>query len=229
MARIFTDNEIMEIYQNTVKLPLSYFSKYKKVPKCPLKSWNYDWQDNDCPRIFIVLDFKEWIEKYNIQPEHLACTCENEYELELIKYKNLTYLPYPQCDLHTLDIKEQFDFFLFNQTIEHLYNPLLAINNIFNSLIPGGYVFTSVPTINIPHSTPYHYGGHNPMGLTLLFKSAGFEIIELGQFGNLRYIYNIFEKQNWVGYNTLNINGEIENEELHVCQCWILARRPLTR
>jgi len=226
ISRGFTENEIQEIYEKKVKLPVSYFTKYLEVPPCPLKSWDYQWGNNDCPRIFIVLDFKEWVEKYKIQPEQMACTYEFDPELELISYKNLTVLTYPPHDLHAINFMQQFDFFLFNQTIEHLYNPLFAIQNIFRSLKPGGYVFTSVPTINIPHLTPFHYGGYNPMGLALLFISAGFEILEIGQFGNLRYIEYIFKNQGWGGYDTFNINGQIENEENNVCQSWILARRP---
>lgn len=225
--KLFSENEITKIYQTSIKLPPSYFNKYHVLPDCPVKLWNYKWSDHDCPRIFTILDFIEWIVKYNINPDSLACTYPSDPELEFLSYNKLTLIEYPPNDLHTINYKEQFDFFLFNQTIEHLYNPFLAISNIFNSLKPGGYVFTSVPTINIPHSTPIHYGGLNPMGLGMVFKSCGFDIVEIGQWGNFRYIQHIFNAHSWVGYDTLNINGRIENEERNVCQCWILARKPV--
>jgi hypothetical protein len=224
-TKLFSEDELIKIYETEVKLDPSYFIKYEKIPECPIKGWNYKWEDRDCPRIFIILDFKEWIIKHNITSDFLATTCNTDPELELIEYKQKTVIEYPPNDLHTINYHEQFDFFLFNQTIEHLYNPLIAIQNIYNSLKIGGYVFTSVPTINIPHMTPIHYGGYNPMGLAMLFKSCGFEIIEIGQFGNFRYIQHIFKNHNWCGYNTLNINGKITNEESNVCQCWILARK----
>jgi hypothetical protein len=65
------------------------------------------------------------------------------------------------------------------------------------------------------------------MGLALLFKSAGFEIIEIGQWGNFEYIQNLWGSQSWPGYNILNYNGTIINEESNVCQCWILAKKQL--
>jgi SAM-dependent methyltransferase len=131
---------------------------------------------------------------------------------------------YPPYDLHNIseNIKDEFDFFLFNQTIEHLYNPFEAIQQIYKIIKPGGYVFTSVPTINIPHNTPIHFNGFTPMGLAMLFKTANFEIIEMGQWGNINYITTLFSTHDWPGLNTLN---NISNEEKNVCQCWILARK----
>ena len=225
IMKLFTSDEIHQIYKEKVKLPKSYFNKYEFVPSCPVRMWNYSWGNHDFPRVWTILDFKEWIEKYNIKPESMAYTNSTDIELEFIESSNKTLLEYPPHDLHTLNIKEEFDFFLFNQTIEHLYNPFIAIENIYNSLKPGGYVFTSVPTINIPHLTPIHFNGYNPMGLAMLFKSAGFEIIEIGQWGNYDYIKNLWGSQGWTGYDTLNINGKITNEEANVCQCWILARK----
>jgi SAM-dependent methyltransferase len=175
------------------------------------------------------LDFKKWIAKHNIVPETIGYTCTTDPELEFISYTTSTYLPYPQFDRHTISTRHSsaFDFFLFNQTLEHLQNPFVAVKSIFDTLKPGGYCFTSVPTINIPHSTPYHYGGYNPMGLAAMFVHAGFEITEMGQWGNLKYLTTIFTRQSWVGYNTLNQNGRVSNEENNVCQCWILARKPM--
>ena len=119
-----------------------------------------------------------------------------------------------------------FDFFLFSQTLEHLYNPPLAIYNLYKIIAPGGYVFTSVPTINIPHSTPIHFGGYNPMGLATLFISAGFEIIEIGQWGNFDYIQHIFSFHSWPGFKEMERNGIVINEDRNVCHCWILAKKP---
>jgi SAM-dependent methyltransferase len=220
----------MELYITRVKLPRSYFTQYEKVPECPVKSWGYSWQNFDFPRVHTILDFRHWVSKHAITPHTIAYTCHTDPELEFISKQESVYLPYPQYDLHTISssYKEQFDFFLFNQTIEHLQNPYVAVKSIYDTLKPGGYCFTSVPTLNIPHTTPYHYSGYNPMGLALMFKQAGFEIVEIGQWGNLEYLTTIFSRQTWVGYNTLNHGGRVTNEELNVCQCWILARKDVS-
>lgn len=59
--------------------------------------------------------------------------------------------------------EEKHDFFMFHQTLEHVYNPWVVVENIGKNVSSGGYVFTSVPTINIPHSTPFHFTGIYPM------------------------------------------------------------------
>ena len=101
----------------------------------------------------------------------------------------------------------------------------MAVKNIYNTIKPGGYVFTSVPTLNIPHSTPIHFNGFNPMGLAMLFMSCGFEVIEIGQWGNYEYISKLWNKHSWPGYDELNHGGKVTNEEQNVCQCWILAKK----
>jgi SAM-dependent methyltransferase len=226
--KYFSENEIYNVFYNKVKHDDSYYKKYEKLPKCPIKSWNYSWQNFDFPRCWCVLDFKEWIEKYKINVETLGYTCDTDPELEFIQYKNKQLLDYPTFDLHTINnfFDNYFDFFLFNQTLEHLYNPFMAVESIYKVIKPGGYVFTSVPTINIPHSTPIHYNGFTPMGLATLFMSAGFEILEIGQWGNFEYINKLWSTHSWPGFEMLNHNGSVINEENNVCQCWILAKKP---
>jgi len=219
---MFSLEEITKIYNDKVKLPDSYFKKYEVMPKCPVKSYNYNWGHYDFPRSCCILDFIEWIEKHNIKIDHLGYTCDTDPELEFINPSKKTLLSYPQYDLHTLPFSNEFDFFLFNQTIEHLYNPFEAIKQIYETVKPGGYVFTSVPTLNIPHSTPIHFNGFNPMGLAMLFKTANFEIVEIGQWGNFEYISKLWQTHNWPGYINLN---KVTNEERNVCQCWILAKK----
>jgi SAM-dependent methyltransferase len=221
---MFSLEEVNKLYKEKVKLPESYFRKYSVLPNCPVRAFNYKWSHHDFPRNICILNFIEWINKYNIKIEHLGYTCDSDPELEFISPLKKTLLMYPPYDLHdiSLNIKNEFDFFLFNQTIEHLYNPFEAVKQIYNIVKPGGYVFTSVPTINIPHNTPIHFNGFTPMGLAMLFKSANFEIIEIGQWGNLEYITKMFSTHDWPGHNALK---NITNEEKNVCQCWILAKK----
>ena len=225
---MFSETDIINIYEKQVKLPDSYFKKYEKLPNCPVKVYNYNWDNKDFPRNWCVLDFIEWIDKHNIKNiKHLGYTYDIDPELEFLTCVDKTFISYPKYDLHELSnyFTDTFDFFVFNQTLEHLYNPFEAVKSIYKSIKINGYVFTSVPTINIPHSTPIHFNGFTPMGLAMLFKVAGFEIVEMGQWGNYEYIKRLFEKHEWPGYNHINENGIVINEERNVCQCWILAKK----
>jgi SAM-dependent methyltransferase len=224
---MFSESEISQLYINKVKLPESYFKKYETLPSCPVKMYNYSWKNHDFPRVWCILDFIEWTKKHNISIEHLGYTCDSDPELEFIFPSKKTLVSYPHYDLHTISnhFKNEFDFFLFNQTIEHLYNPFEAIKQIYEIVKPGGYVFTSVPILNIPHSTPIHFNGFNPMGLAVLFKTSNFEIIEIGQWGNYDYIQKLWGTHEWPCYNMLNNNNVVTNEERNVCQCWILVRK----
>jgi hypothetical protein len=224
---MFSSHDIERIYNEKVKLPASYFQKYKIVPPCPVPSYNYNWGNRDFPRVWCILDFIEWTKKHNITNVNHICYTSDDPELEFITSFKKTYAPYPAYDLHTISthFKNEFDFFIFNQTIEHLYNPFEAIKQIYETIKPGGYVFTSVPTLNIPHMTPIHFNGYTPMGLAMLFKTANFEIIEIGQWGNHNYINELWKTHNWPGYSQLQYNNIVTNEERDVCQCWILARK----
>jgi|TARA_B110000305_G_C19465813_1_gene657858 SAM-dependent methyltransferase len=229
----FTEPDLHLFYSNTVKKEQSYLQKYDVLSNDDkifldnfLSHINYRWDVRDYGRVRAVLDFHEWVNKFEIKPERIAYTDQDDPELKLINFKNSSSIHYngSNGDLHNIEYEDEFDFFLFNQTIEHLYNPFLCIYNIYKSLKPDGYVFTSVPTINIPHTTPIHYNGFNPMGLAMLFKSCGFNVLEIGQWGNYEYISKLFSNHQWPSYSSLSENG-IKNEERNVAQCWILAKK----
>jgi hypothetical protein len=225
---MITEDVIKRIYDTKVKLPNSYFKKYEYLPSCPVKLYNYSWSNRDFPRNWCVLDFKEWVDKYKINNVgHLGYTSNEDPELEFITFNKKTLCEYPEIDLHCISntYKNEFDFFIFNQTLEHLYNPFESIKQLYETIKPGGYVFTSVPTLNIPHMTPIHFNGFTPMGLAMLFTTANFEVIEIGQWGNYDYIKKLWETHSWPDYNELHRNNIVLNEEKNVCQCWILARK----
>jgi|TARA_R110000824_G_scaffold155445_3_gene328174 SAM-dependent methyltransferase len=230
-------SSINNLYNHRVRLPQSYFKKYEKVPEFPGKKdsggWNRrdGWKGHDFPRVWCILDFIEWIEEYNAHTSlggHIGFTCPDDPELEFVEgyFEKKSLIQYPKFNLHNeIEVPEKFDFFLFSQTLEHLYNTQLAIKNIKNAMNQNGLVFTSVPTINIPHMTPVHFGGLTPMGLAALFAINGFEVLKIGQWGNHDYICKMFGNHRWPDFYELsNENGEVSNEERNCCQCWILAR-----
>jgi hypothetical protein len=98
--------------------------------------------------------------------------------------------------------------------------------NLKEHLKEGGYMFTSMPTINIPHMLPFHYNGYTPLGLCMLMKSVGLEVVELGYWGNYDYISKLFKTHNWPSYEDLiDKDGNIPNEQNNEVQCWILVRK----
>jgi SAM-dependent methyltransferase len=230
----FTVQEVYDIYNKHCNLSYDYFIKYENI----LDFINHpDWDQiiykpvrTDFPRIWTILDFKEWIEKYNINPiNKLLVTCDDPEEFYL-KYNYKRKADYEvdrdKYDLHWMDLDEKdFDFLLFSQTLEHVWNPQMVMERIAAHVKPGGHVFTSVPTVNMPHMTPIHFQGFTPMGLVMLFIGAGFEVLEVGQFGNQDYTNYLFDK-GWPFWTDLiDKNNQIKNNPRQVAQCWILAKK----
>jgi len=59
------------------------------------------------------------------------------------------------------------------------------------------------------------------MGFALLFLSAGFQIVEIGQLSNYDYINKLFASHGWPYANQVKHN----NEERNGSQCWILIKK----
>ncbi len=240
MTRTFSRSEIENLYNIHIKKDEVYFAPITKEEILSLKfeysvgsqKFFYSPEGHDFPRIKCLLDFRAWIEKHNINNiKNFLSTDLSDPEVNFLKFNNYTSINYDEKseanDLHTINLeKNKYDFILFNQTIEHLYNPFLALTNLYNATQEGGYIFTSMPTINIPHMVPIHFNGYTPMGLCMLFESVGYKTVEVGYWGNYRYIKTIFKKHSWPDYRKLlNIFGKVINEPKNVAQTWILAKK----
>lgn len=227
--KIFSEQDVIDTYEKFVKKEDSYFQKLSPLP-LHLNNMDWKWEGHDFPRIACLLDFREWVVKYGISNLNKGLSSAiDDPELEFMKFNRLDHIPYEneKNDFHTLNLTENdYDFILFSQTIEHLYNPFLSMWNLYHHMKKGGMMFTSMPTINIPHMLPFHYNGFTPLGLCMLMKSVGFEVLELGYWGNLDYITKIFKNHTWPSYEELlDADGCIPNEPENQVQCWILVRK----
>ena len=83
----FSEDKIIEIYNKFVKKDINYFNE-TITDVCPVKKWNNSWRFKDAPRCKCVLDFINWINKYNISNcDMLGYTSEDDPEIEFINAK----------------------------------------------------------------------------------------------------------------------------------------------
>ena len=227
-TKTFSENEVNAVYSSHVYKTPDYFNRFRLLDKVFSESELKKYGRMDPPRVISLIDFKEWIEKYNIKKGNsLLYTCDSDPELSYIDYSVRFKAEYPPHDLHKLNTGNKgYDFALFNQTIEHLYNPFLCVQNLYNALNDGRYLYTTVPIINIPHMVPVHYWGVTPMGLCLLMMSAGFKVMECGYWGNQKYLEYIFKNNTWPTYSDiLTEEGVVDYNEACQAQTWILAKK----
>jgi SAM-dependent methyltransferase len=154
------------------------------------------------PRLVIILEFKRIVAAHAIESEQLLMLnggASADPEAQYLPHRAVAFADYEtdpeRHDLHRLQVaRDDFDFVLMSQTLEHLYNPLLALARLRAVMRPGGYLWTSVPTISRQHQLPIHFQtGFTPIGLACLLKQSSFDVVEVGQWGNAKYISHLFD------------------------------------
>jgi SAM-dependent methyltransferase len=229
--KLFTGTDITETYNQHVLKDIDYFNKVTKKYSNLTQEEKFKFDGLTCCRVASIFDFEDWVKKYNLgEIGNLLVTCPSDVELRYINSKNTTVCHYDSnndYDLHVLNLEfKSYDFIIFNQTLEHLYNPFLAMERLYDHLKPGGFLYTTVPTINVPHMLPFHFWGITPIGLCMLAKSVGFKIVECGFWGNLDYIEHIFKTGDWPSIDQmLNMPNGIKNDSVCQAQTWILIQK----
>lgn len=237
---ILQDVDVKEIFNLVRKNnTLEYLMRYKKLYLEP-KKW--DWIEREVPRVIAVMEFEKYVEKYDIKPKRMLSfsahkgngdvtalkgTGDEDPELRFLTVEKLYNFNFDDDmenhDLHKLNIpKHNYDFVMFNQFLEHLYNPLMCIENVYSYLEKGAYIYLNVPTLNLIHGYPYNFiTGFTPVGLGCLLKQAGFKVLEIGQWGNFDYIDIVFRQNNWPFMPSCPTHNIFDRP----CQCWALAQK----
>ena len=89
--------------------------------------------------------------------------------------------------------KDFFDIILFNDVLEHLENPKVALENIWKVLKKGGILYITTPNLNIIRKKIFRYADEKEHHISLfshsnlisLLNSLGFKIAEHWTFINL--------------------------------------------
>lgn len=100
------------------------------------------------------------------------------------------------ADAHLLPYADNsVDFIYCGAVLEHLYNPQLAVSEMFRILKPGGSLFAETPFLQAYHGYPHHYQNFTLTGHEHLFRSSGFHIRESGpSLGPLYTGFNLISK-----------------------------------
>ncbi|HEX3099544.1 MAG TPA: class I SAM-dependent methyltransferase [Patescibacteria group bacterium] len=106
------------------------------------------------------------------------------------------------ADAHQLPYADNsVDAIFISAVIEHLYNPLKAIEEMYRVLKPGGIVFSITPFMQAYHGYPHHYQNLTLTGHEYYFSSKGFAVEKSGTaigptlaliIINSKYIFNYF-------------------------------------
>lgn len=61
------------------------------------------------------------------------------------------------CDLYDIPETDQYDAVLCTEVIEHVTDPVRAVEKLVRLVRPGGVVIITAPFVSMTHFAPYHY------------------------------------------------------------------------
>ena len=144
----------------------------------------------DIPNDSIVLDAGAGEQFYKYLLDHTQYEAA-DFEKVDKEYAKSTYV----CDLSNIPVEdERFDYVLFNQVMEHLSDPMKALNELNRVLKPNGKIIYTGPLFYEEHEIPYDFFRYTQFSLKKMFYDSGFEIERLdwmeGYFGTVGYQLN---------------------------------------
>jgi SAM-dependent methyltransferase len=113
-----------------------------------------------------------------------------DFEQVAKEYGDTTYV----CDITSgIPVEnDRFRYILFNQTLEHIKDPIKALHELYRVLAPGGTLLCTAPLLYEPHELPYDFFRYTPFAHRYMFEQVGFGIERIdwleGFFGTCGYM-----------------------------------------
>jgi len=88
------------------------------------------------------------------------------------------------CDLYDIPEDRQFDAVLCTEVLEHVVDPVRAVDKLARLVKPGGQIIITAPFTSMTHFAPYHYcTGFSRFFYETHLNRLGFTIAELSSNG----------------------------------------------
>jgi hypothetical protein len=142
-------------------------------------------------------------------------------------WKEFRTLRYPDFDLCApITISERYDVVICEQVLEHVVDPCLASQHLFDLCRPGGHVIVSTPFLIKQHELPLYgmldYWRFTPRGLRTLLERAGLEVEHVGTWGNSLGVVGNLDR--WSAHRRWL---PLRNRPDLAVVVWAFARRPV--
>lgn len=121
---------------------------------------------------YVSQDFAQYDGKGNSQG--LQTETWDQSKLDIVS--DITKIPEPDA---------AFDAIMCIEVLEHLPEPIKAIEEFHRLLKPGGYLILTAPFCSLTHFAPYHfYTGYNRYFYDKVLAEKGFNVTEMVENGN---------------------------------------------
>jgi SAM-dependent methyltransferase len=139
-------------------------------------------------------------------------------------FRSFTETQFPDFDICSQTLDQQFDLIIADQVFEHLPWPHRAGRNVFSMLRPGGYFVIATPFLLRVHKVPIDCCRWTEQGMSFLLQECGFppEGILTDSWGNRACLKANLKK--WQRYGWLR---SLHNEPNYPVVVWAFARKPL--
>lgn len=101
-----------------------------------------------------------------------------------LAWKSYTSLVYPEFDLCSSSPTHSYDFVICEQVLEHVPDPVRAVENLYALCRPGGTLLVSTPFLVRIHGSPDDFWRFTPNGMRLLLQRGGFDVDWVRSWGN---------------------------------------------
>jgi SAM-dependent methyltransferase len=138
-----------------------------------------------------------------------------------LPWKSYTPLDFPDFDLVAPPdpLPGPFDLVLCEQVLEHVVDPLKAVDTLARLCAADGHLFVSTPFLIRLHNHPGDFWRFTPAGLELLLRSRGLEPLWVRSWGNRHAIAANFD--HW----TARLPGQsLRNEANLPMVVWSMSR-----
>jgi SAM-dependent methyltransferase len=178
-------------------------------------------EDEKWSRVVMRSDCYQIIE--GLSPQELsALEISGNYFMKA-SFKEYKTVHYPEYDICTSSLPEEFDLIIAEQVFEHLLWPYRAGKNVYQMLKPGGHFLVSTPFLVRIHNYPTDCTRWTEMGLKYFLAECGFPLEKIKTFswGNRACIKANFTE--WVRYRR-RIHP-LRNEPDFPYHVWALAQK----
>jgi SAM-dependent methyltransferase len=178
-------------------------------------------EDEHWSRVILRRNCYQIIE--GLQPQTLRALEISGNHFSRLCFKEYRAVHYPDYDVCTSSLAEEFDLIIAEQVFEHLLWPYRAGRNVYQMLSPGGHFLVSTPFLVRIHDYPTDCTRWTEMGLRFFLAECGFDLAKIRTFswGNRACIQADFTE--WARYRR-KIHS-LANEPQFPYHVWAVAQK----